>query len=383
MDMETAVRSAPIASDTSPVVRVSHLSKLFRRNDGSEVVAVADVSFEVGPAESVVLLGPSGCGKTTLMRCIAGLEDPDTGSIEVNGKTVFSSRRGINVRAELRNLAMVFQSYALWPHLTVEANIAFPLIALPRSRRPSKAEIAERVHDIMRKVGIAGLEKQYPNAISGGQQQRVALSRALIAGTNLVLFDEPLSNIDAQVREQLREELLAMQREFKFASLFVTHDRQEAMVLADRIAVLQSGAVRQLDAPGVMYHHPVDRFVGRFIGPANQVAVTRPPERSGDVWVTETDLGPIRGHPGEIAAADLIAMWRPEATVLSQNEPSLENRWRCTVLRSMFYGSHAECIVSVEGKMFRVLVDGASAPSENASFWLGVSARDVTFLADR
>jgi iron(III) transport system ATP-binding protein len=280
---------------------------------------------------------------------------------------------------------MVFQSYALWPHMTILDNIAFPLESLPRASRPRRGEIVERVGEMMKKVGIAGLEKQYPNAISGGQQQRVALCRALIAGTDLVLFDEPLSNVDAQVRERLRDELLEMQRSFNFASLFVTHDRQEAMVLADRIAILNGGVVRQLSAPAETYRRPRDRFVAQFIGPTNELAVTafEASAPSEQIVTGETPLGPIRGVLRHERAERLVALWRPEHAVLSEEEPEVANRWRGTVEQAKFYGSEIEFAVRVGEHLFRALAHGGRVLADGTPVWLSVEPRRVKFLADR
>lgn len=381
--MTDAASANSTTSSEKPVVRVEGLMKQFTRNDGSTVDAIKNVSFEVYPGESVVLLGPSGCGKTTLLRCIAGLEQPDSGLIEVNGRTVFSSDRGINLRTELRKVAMVFQSYALWPHMTILENIAYPLRALPGSERPSRKEIVDRVLKIMETVGISGLEKQYPNAISGGQQQRVALCRSLIAGTNMVLFDEPLSNIDAQVRERLREELLDMQRTFNFASLFVTHDRQEAMVLADRIAILNEGEIRQISGPGESYSHPTDRFAAHFIGPTNELEITQVEDGSSEEVQAQTQLGPVRGVLHAKASDKLVAVWRPEAAVLSEDEPTTANRWRCVVDRTIHYGSMDESTVKVGDSLFRVTSPGGSAHPEGSNVWLSVEPSNVQFLANR
>lgn len=373
------------APSGKPVVRVKNLVKSFLRRDGTEVTAINNISFDVAPGESVVLLGPSGCGKTTLLRCIAGLEQPDSGLIEVNGRAVFDSTKGINLRAELRQLAMVFQSYALWPHMTIMDNIAYPLFSLPKAQRPSRQEATERVLKIMEAVGIKGLEKQYPNAISGGQQQRVALCRAMIAGTNMVLFDEPLSNVDAQVRERLRDELLEMQRQFNFASLFVTHDRQEAMVLADRIAILNGGNIRQLSGPAETYRRPVDRFVAEFIGPTNEFAVssctgTGPSE---DIVEAETPLGKVLGIMRHEKAEKLVAIWRPEHGVLTEVEPQVPNRWRCRVELSKFYGSEIEFVVRVGDFTIRVLAHGGKVLADGTECWLSVEPHRVKFLADR
>ncbi|TPE47117.1 ABC transporter ATP-binding protein [Amaricoccus solimangrovi] len=383
----TSWQAAPAAATPvrEPVMRVKNLMKRFRRNDGSIVTAINNISFDVYPGESVVLLGPSGCGKTTLLRCIAGLEDPDGGVIEFNGNTVFSSEAGINLRAELRQMAMVFQSYALWPHMTILENIAYPLHCLPAGSRPGRKEIAARVTDIMRKVGIGGLESQYPNTISGGQQQRVALCRALIAGTNMVLFDEPLSNVDAQIREKLRDELMEMQRAFGFASLFVTHDRHEAMVLADRVAVLNGGVVRQFDGPTDTYLHPADEFVARFVGPVNELDLSAR-EITGQAGeaVGQSPLGPIHGLLRAEAAADLVAIWRPEVARLGAEEPTSPNRWKCAIEVAKFHGSQTEFSVKVGERAFRVLTHGGGIPlPEGSTAWMSVEPRDVQFLARR
>jgi iron(III) transport system ATP-binding protein len=371
------------ADPRRPVVKVDGLRKHFRRNDGTEVPAIDDVSFELHAGEIMVLLGPSGCGKTTLLRCIAGLEHPDAGTIEVQNQTVFSSARQIDVRAERRKLSMVFQSYALWPHMTVFSNIAYPIYSMPRSQRPSKQEIVARVAKIMEIVGIPGLEKQHPNAISGGQQQRVALCRSLIAGSDLVLFDEPLSNVDAQVREQLRLELLLMQRELHFAALFVTHDRQEAMALANSIAVLDTGKVAQLGTPTEIYNAPVNRYVANFIGPTNEWKVTSVSKgRESDV-LGDTGHGLIHGRSvGEVdLTADTVAVWRPECGVVTTERSTADNCWSGVVEQSSFYGAHTEYILRVGDKAVRVLTTGNELIPNGTAAWVSVDAAKVLFLA--
>jgi iron(III) transport system ATP-binding protein len=197
---------------------------MFRTKRG-EHVALDNVSIDIGAGEFVVLLGPSGCGKTTLLRCIAGLERPDSGEILIDGKVVFSSAKGIELPPEKRNLGMVFQSYALWPHMAVFKNVAYPLRS---GRRAGVEEVQQRVTEALTRVGLESYAMSYPGQLSGGQQQRVARARAIVATPGLVLFDEPLSNLDAKVRERLRVELLALQRGIGFASLYVTHDQIEA-----------------------------------------------------------------------------------------------------------------------------------------------------------
>ena len=246
-------------------IEISNLTKRFVRSGGKEVIPVDNISLSVEENELVVLLGPSGCGKTTLLRCVAGLERPDAGEIVIDGRVVFSAERSIFVPPEQRGVSMIFQSYALWPHMTVAQNVGYPL----ESRNLPAAVIRERVQEALRLVGIGGLDTQYPGRISGGQQQRVALARALVGNSSVVLFDEPLSNVDAQVRSQLRFELKRMQRQLGFSGLYVTHDQVEAMELGHRVAVLQSGRLAALDTPRGVYDNPPSRYVADFVGVSN------------------------------------------------------------------------------------------------------------------
>jgi iron(III) transport system ATP-binding protein len=242
---------APTGGAEGLVVEALGLRKDFsgRGADGRQgsVVAVDGVDLRVRSGELVVLLGPSGCGKTTLLRCIAGLERPTGGEIRVRGRTVFSHTNGCFVPPEHRRIGMMFQSYALWPHMTVSENIGYPLTALPRPERQA------RVVEMLDRLGIAGLGHRYPGELSGGQQQRVALARALVASQSLLLFDEPLSNVDAKVRRRLRTELRDLKRRSNFAGIYVTHDQEEAMELADTLVVMESGQVRQVASPRAVY----------------------------------------------------------------------------------------------------------------------------------
>lgn len=226
------------------------------------VAAVDQVSFSIQPGEIFTLLGPSGCGKTTTLRLVAGLEDPDDGEILVNGIAVAVPRRGIFVAPDKRELGMVFQSYAIWPHLTVFENVAFPL----RVRRESYDTVRQRVHQVLESVGLAGLAERGATQLSGGQQQRVALARALVYAPALLLLDEPLSNLDAKLREQMRLEIRALQRKLKLTILYVTHDQTEAMTLSDRIAVIQRGRFEQVGSPAEVYEAPATAFVAEFLG---------------------------------------------------------------------------------------------------------------------
>jgi iron(III) transport system ATP-binding protein len=226
------------------------------------VRAVDDVSLTIPQGEFVTLLGPSGCGKTTTLNCVAGLERPDAGRITVGTSVLTDVARGIVLQPERRDLGMVFQSYALWPHMNVFDNLAFAL----RLHKVPRAEIATRITSTLELVELVGLEKRYPYQLSGGQQQRVALARAVVAQPRVLLLDEPLSNLDAKVRERARFWLRDLQRRLGITAIYVTHDQAEALAISDRIAVMSEGRVLQYASPSDVYERPTSRFVAEFIG---------------------------------------------------------------------------------------------------------------------
>lgn len=370
----------PVTPDT-PTVEVDGLVKHFRRGDGTDVAAVDDVSVRVMPGTFTVLLGPSGCGKTTLLRSIGGLERPATGRITVGGRTVFDSERRINLPPEKRGLNMVFQSYALWPHMTAAANVAYPLAC----RKVPKAEIRGRVEQALAQVGIAELRGQYPSQMSGGQQQRVALARAIVSGSNLVLFDEPLSNVDAKVREQLRLELVSMQHELGFAALYVTHDQTEAMELADTIAVLESGRIVQEGSPQDIYDKPRTRYVADFIGTINVLRGRVQELSSGGGARIKTTKGLLTADSivdGLAVGADVAVICRPERTILGVDELPLENRWQGRVKANLFGGSRTEHVVEFDGEgSFRVWRPGSQFLPIGTTVWIGVAAQNLRAVA--
>jgi iron(III) transport system ATP-binding protein len=229
--------------------------------------ALSEINFSIEPGSFVVLLGPSGSGKTTLLRCLAGIERPSSGSIRINGVSV-AGEAGY-LPPEKRDLAMVFQDYALWPHLTVRKNIGFPL----NNSELSKTSRVERIDNLLERVGISHLAERYPNQLSGGEQQRVALARALAAEVGLILFDEPLSNLDADRRESLRIEIATLTRESGATALYITHDQSEAFALADKVGVLNQGELVQLGTPENIYSNPVNAFVTRFTGVAGEFSI--------------------------------------------------------------------------------------------------------------
>jgi ABC-type Fe3+/spermidine/putrescine transport system ATPase subunit len=243
----------------SAAVKLEHLSKTY---PGASVPAVNDLSLDVRDGEIFTLLGPSGCGKTTTLRMVAGLEVPDAGDIHFGDRPIVLTKDRVRIPPEKRDLGMVFQSYAIWPHMTVEENVAFPL----KSRHFKKAEINDRVERVLELVGLPGLQKRPGPLLSGGQQQRVALARALVIEPSVLLLDEPFSNLDAKLREQMRMELKQLQQRLNIAVLFVTHDQIEALSLSNQIALMDLGVVQQQGPPQILYEEPANEFVRDFVG---------------------------------------------------------------------------------------------------------------------
>src|SRR3974390_2557109 len=251
------VDAARSEDSVNPFVRVSAIHKSF-----GSVVALQAVDFDVSLGSTVSLLGPSGCGKTTMLRSIAGLETPNAGRISIGNVVVFDNERVINLPSERRQIGMVFQSYAVWPHMTVGQNVGFPL----KIRRIPAREIESRVHDVLSLVGLDGYGERPSTNLSGGQQQRVALARAVVHEPRLVLFDEPLSNLDAKLRHQMRTELRVLQHRLGFTAVYVTHDQQEALALSDIVIVMNQGRVEAMAAPRELFASPPTPFVANFLG---------------------------------------------------------------------------------------------------------------------
>jgi len=253
------------------MLTVEHLTKLHDRTDrgGSGSGGIRDASFGLKPGDFFTLLGPSGCGKTTTLRCIAGLERPDAGVIKFGDGVVFDASRRINVPVNERGIGMVFQSYAIWPHMSVFENVAFPLKARRRITKLSRDDIRRRVEDSLRRVNLADYGPRNATMLSGGEQQRVAFARAIVGEPKLLLLDEPLSNLDAALREEMRSELLRLQRDLGITTVYVTHDQTEALTLSDRIAVVDRGRILQIGSPGEIYLRPQSEFVARFVGNTN------------------------------------------------------------------------------------------------------------------
>jgi ABC-type Fe3+/spermidine/putrescine transport system ATPase subunit len=314
------------------------------------VTAVDGVSFDVAPGELFTILGPSGCGKTTVLRSIAGLETPEAGEIAIGDELLFSCDRGADVPANQRRLGLVFQSYALWPHMNVFETVAFPLDAAPRRERLSRAAIRARVEEALDVVALAGLADRPATDLSGGQQQRLALARALVSRPRLLLLDEPLSSLDAKLREAMRFELKRLQREAGVAAVYVTHDQAEALAISDRIAVMTAGAIEQVGRPREVYERPASRFVAGFVGVANLIeGVVESRDANGTAAVA-TSEGTLRASaPATLAAGSrVVVVVRPEHVELRvPGAADADGAWPGTVVASAYAGDAVEHVVAV------------------------------------
>jgi iron(III) transport system ATP-binding protein len=326
------------------------IERLTKSYDG--VRAISEVGIAVAEKEFMTLLGPSGCGKTTTLRLLAGFLAPDSGTITVAGEVLSSPDRV--VPPERRRMGMVFQNYAVWPHMTVLENIAFGLRYTGFDRRGHKA----RIERVVAAVGLEGLEDRHPGQLSGGQQQRVALARSLVVEPSILLLDEPLSNLDAKLRERMRFELKALQRRTGITFIYVTHDQSEAMVLSDRIAVFHRGEVQQVGTPREIYERPATMFVADFMGLVNKVpgTVLGRNGRTAIIGLGENRIAAIAA-PGYVGPTATVAI-RPEAFSFATGSPSAhegENRLRGTIVEATFLGNIIDYMVDVgDGLVVRV-----------------------------
>ncbi|MFF4415411.1 ABC transporter ATP-binding protein [Streptosporangium sp. NPDC001559] len=313
--------------------------------------AIADVNLSAASGDFLTLLGPSGCGKSTTLRCIAGLESPNLGTITVADRVLFSSDTGVSVRANDRGLGMVFQSYGIWPHMDVYKNAAFPLQVGDRKSRPSAKQVRERVERALEVVQLSQFAGRSATALSGGQQQRLALARALVMEPPLLLLDEPLSNLDAKLRTDMRFELKRLQHEIGVTTVYVTHDQSEALSMSTVIAVMSNGKVEQVGTPREVYGAPAAEFVARFVGSANLVAGKVAAVSEGEVTVKTPDgLIVASSQAGLSIGADVFVSVRPESVALSPvvdggaHEPG---EWEGVVDGSAYLGMTMEYRVKV------------------------------------
>ena len=308
---------------------------------------VNQISFTVAPGEFFTLLGPSGCGKTTTLRLLAGLETPNAGEITLQGRCLAAPARGIFVPIDKRNMGMVFQSYAIWPHLTVFENVAFPL----RVRGESRAAIKKRVSEALEVVGLGGLEQRGSTELSGGQQQRVALARAIVYTPALLLLDEPLSNLDVKLREQMRAELQALHKRLNLAVVYVTHDQSEALALSDRIAVVNQGRLEQVGTPSEVYERPRTRFVGDFLGRTIILKGTMRKD-AGQTWVDVQGKGRVSVKAdGAFKDGDGVRILsRPEDVTLLPMGTAEPNQVVGKVEHVAYMGDHLEYTIAAAGR---------------------------------
>jgi iron(III) transport system ATP-binding protein len=318
------------------------------------VVGVAGVDFHLDAGKTATLLGPSGCGKTTTLRCIAGLEVPNAGRIMFGDTTVYDSISGVILEPEQRNIGMVFQSYAIWPHMTVAGNVGYPL----KVRKAPRSQIAERVGFILSLVGLGELGSRPASALSGGQQQRVALARALVHQPRIVLFDEPLSNLDANLRERMRAELLLLQAELGFTAIYVTHDQEEAMALSDEVVVMNKGSVEQRGEPIEVYQQPATLFAARFLGCSNLLEgrVVKAGD-DGMVWI---EIGPdlrLFGRwrdPARPSVGEAVeAVFRPDVVTTAGPQQDATNVIEGEILTAGFLGHSIDYSVAVGSMRIR------------------------------
>ncbi|HIY65985.1 MAG TPA: ABC transporter ATP-binding protein [Candidatus Agrococcus pullicola] len=308
-------------------ITVEHLTLQYGDN-----VAVRDLDLEIGDGESLVLLGQSGCGKTSTMRCIAGLETPNGGRITIGDDVLFDADRGINRSPNKRNIGMVFQSYAIWPHMTVFENVAFGL----KMKGVGRADVKARVMETLELVGLDGFADRGASALSGGQMQRVALARSVVMRPSVLLLDEPLSNLDARLRHRLRGDLRELQQSLGLTSVYVTHDQEEALALADRIAMMQHGRIVQIGSPDEIYAKPLSASIADFLGVANILSVSRKDETHVGVDGTDVVLEALPFAPLE----ELRACVRAEDIDVREGEPE-SGEIRGTVVSREFLGPTA------------------------------------------
>ncbi|MDE0059809.1 MAG: ABC transporter ATP-binding protein [Defluviicoccus sp.] len=358
------------------MLEVSGLHKSFETAGGG-VTAVDGVTFSVAAGQAFTLLGPSGCGKTTALRCIAGLERPAAGSVRLDGAALFDADSGIFVPPDRRGIGMVFQSYAIWPHMNVFDNVGFPL----RIGRRPRAEIRDRVGWALDMVQLGGFAERDSTQLSGGQQQRLAVARALVQEPRLLLLDEPLSNLDAKLREEMRDELKRLQAALELTMLYVTHDQAEAIVLSDRIAVMSEGRILQEGPPREIYRRPRSPFVAGFVGSSNLMEGVVTESLGQGRFRVETACGPVCATSTAALRRDegVLVSLRPELIHLTATRPAGDadwTVWEVTVEGSRFLGDSTYYDVTCGGRPLRVRAGPHAGFDPGSRAWAAIAAAD-------
>ncbi|WP_431285806.1 ABC transporter ATP-binding protein [Humitalea sp. 24SJ18S-53] len=367
--------------DTTAMLDVRGLTKVYANRGDGPSGGVRDAAFALQPATFFTLLGPSGCGKTTTLRCIAGLETPDSGSIRVADKTFFDAATGTMVPMNLRRIGMVFQSYAIWPHMTVFENVAFPL-RVAKGENHSTAEIARLVDEALDRVSLNGFGNRSATRLSGGQQQRVALARAIVHKPRLLLLDEPLSNLDAALRDEMRNELRRLQQQLGITTVYVTHDQTEALEMSDRIAVMEAGRIVQMDTPREIYFRPANAFVASFVGTTNWLSGAL----DGDALTLPTGTV-LRCMPRGNGAAQrpARASIRPEGLTLrapGSTAPPATNRLSGRIVFAGFLGTMNRYQVDVGDAVLQAYGSAASTHALGDHVAVDFPVADTVVLQD-
>jgi len=353
-------------------IEIRHLGKAF-----GNFRALTDINLDIAEKEFITFLGPSGCGKTTMLRTLAGFIAPDQGTIRVNGHAL-SSPAG-TIPPEQRRMGMVFQNYAVWPHMTVFENVAFGL----EISKVDRGQVGERVTRVLAAVGLTGLEQRHPGQLSGGQQQRVALARSLVVEPSILLLDEPLSNLDAKLRERMRVELKALQRRIGLTFIYVTHDQAEAMALSDRIVVFNQGAVQQIGAPREIYERPANLFVADFMGLVNLLpaVLLDCADGIGRVRIGAHELRATVGRETTVGSGPVTLVIRPEAIRLLDGMEG-ENRLAGTVTDATFLGNIVDYQIDIGGGVLRVQGDRRAVLEPGACVSLAIAVAECRVMRD-
>lgn len=334
------------------LITVSGLAKAYETHQ-----VYTDLNLELFKGECFTLLGPSGCGKTVLIRLLAGHEVPDKGKIELGDTVLADSATGAYIPPERRGLGVVFQDYAVWPHMTVFENIAYPL----KMEKRSKDEINKLVMEMIDIVGMKGLDKRLPSELSGGQQQRVALARALVADPSVMLLDEPLSNLDANLREEMRFEIKDLQRRFGITVMYVTHDQEVALAISDRIAIMDAkGRIRQIGSPYEIFEKPADLFVFKFMGVANFVNV-RP---EGDKYYFGKGNQQVPGEAPAVSAQEKVLGFRPSDVAVTRSGEGLKGK----IMKATYLGTTMDYTIEIDGEHFRTAIETHEAITNDLMF---------------